>query len=83
MRRIVVPLSALALAVMTTPIPSAQTPASGKTLDIYFIDTEGGQATLDVSPSGQALLPDESPWPRPVGFRRVGARHSATDRNNE
>ena len=36
---------------------SAQTPA-GKTLDIYFIDTEGGQATLYVSPSGQTLLVD-------------------------
>jgi beta-lactamase superfamily II metal-dependent hydrolase len=29
-----------------------------KTLDIYFIDTEGGQATLIVSPSGQAMLID-------------------------
>jgi hypothetical protein len=46
MRTIVLPLSAHALAVMTTAIPSAQTPASAKTLDMYFIDTEGGQATL-------------------------------------
>jgi competence protein ComEC len=58
MRRIVLSLSALALAVITAAIPSAQTPASGKTLDIYFIDTEGGQATLYVSPSGQTLLVD-------------------------
>ena len=58
MRWIVLPLSTLALAVVTTAIPAAQTPASGKTLDIYFIDTEGGQATLYVSPSGQALLVD-------------------------
>ena len=29
-----------------------------KTLDIYFIDVEGGQATLVVSPSGQTLLID-------------------------
>jgi beta-lactamase superfamily II metal-dependent hydrolase len=35
----------------------AQAPA-GKTLDIYFIDVEGGQATLHVSPSGQAMLVD-------------------------
>jgi len=28
------------------------------TLDIYFIDTEGGQATLLVSPSGQTMLID-------------------------
>jgi beta-lactamase superfamily II metal-dependent hydrolase len=38
-------------------VSSAQAPA-GKTLDIYFIDTEGGQATLFVSPSGQNLLVD-------------------------
>jgi competence protein ComEC len=29
-----------------------------RTLDIYFIDTEGGQATLYVAPSGPALLVD-------------------------
>ena len=31
---------------------------SSKTLDIYFIDTEGGHATLYVSPSGESLLMD-------------------------
>ena len=31
---------------------------AAKTLDIYFIDTEGGQSTLVVSPSGQTLLID-------------------------
>lgn len=31
---------------------------AAKTLEIYFIDVEGGQATLVVSPSGQALLID-------------------------
>jgi competence protein ComEC len=31
---------------------------AAKTLDIYFIDVEGGQSTLLVSPSGQALLID-------------------------
>src|SRR6266550_3034971 len=29
-----------------------------KTLDLYFIDVEGGQSTLVVSPSGQTLLID-------------------------
>src|SRR5580692_7424086 len=29
-----------------------------RTLDIYFIDVEGGQSTLIVSPSGQSLLID-------------------------
>ncbi len=32
--------------------------AQAKSLEIYFIDTEGGQATLIVSPSGQSLLVD-------------------------
>ncbi len=31
---------------------------AAKSLEIYFIDTEGGQATLVVSPSGQSLLID-------------------------
>jgi beta-lactamase superfamily II metal-dependent hydrolase len=31
---------------------------AAKTLDIYFIDVEGGQSTLVVSPSGQTLLID-------------------------
>ena len=36
---------------------AAQTNA-GKTLDIYYVDTEGGQATLFVSPTGESLLVD-------------------------
>lgn len=44
-------------------LPIAVAPTQGqapgpKTLDIYFIDTEGGQATLFVSPSGESLLFD-------------------------
>src|SRR5262245_6598283 len=35
--------------------PAAQ---SAKPLEVYFIDVEGGQATLVVSPSGQAMLID-------------------------
>src|SRR5487761_106603 len=31
---------------------------AARILEIYFIDTEGGQATLVVSPSGQTLLID-------------------------
>src|SRR5260370_2340082 len=33
-----------------------------KTLQIYFIDVEGGQATLLVAPSGESLLVDTG-WP--------------------
>lgn len=35
--------------------PTAQ---SSKPLDVYFIDVEGGQATLFVTPSGQSMLID-------------------------
>jgi competence protein ComEC len=37
--------------------PAAQT-RTAKTLDIYYIDVEGGQSTLFVSPSGESLLVD-------------------------
>src|ERR1051326_1264347 len=40
---------------------------AAKTLDLYFIDTEGGQATLVVSPSGQSLLID-------TGYTGFGGR---------
>src|ERR1700681_3543048 len=40
---------------------------AAKTLDIYFVDTEGGQSTLVVSPSGQTLLID-------AGFAGFGGR---------
>ena len=32
--------------------------AQEKTLDIYFIDVEGGQSTLVVTPAGETLLVD-------------------------
>jgi competence protein ComEC len=41
--------------------------AGAKTLEIYFIDVEGGQATLFVSPSGQSMLVD-------TGWRGFGGR---------
>ena len=40
---------------------------AAKTFDIYFIDVEGGQSTLLVSPSGQSLLID-------TGFAGNGGR---------
>jgi beta-lactamase superfamily II metal-dependent hydrolase len=36
--------------------------AAKKTLDVYFVDVEGGQATLYVAPSGQSMLVDAG-WP--------------------
>ena len=46
------------LAVCTMPIVSSAQAPAGKALDMYFIDTEGGQSTLFMSPSGQTLLVD-------------------------
>ena len=41
-------------------------PAAGQTMDIYWIDVEGGGATLVISPSGESMLVDTG-WPRPEG----------------
>lgn len=41
---------------------SLAAPTESKPLQIYFIDVEGGQSTLIVSPSGQSLLIDAG-WP--------------------
>jgi competence protein ComEC len=41
---------------------AAPKPESGKALQIYFVDVEGGQATLFVTPKGKSLLIDTG-WP--------------------
>jgi beta-lactamase superfamily II metal-dependent hydrolase len=43
--------------VISASLLTAQT-RTGKTLDIYVVDVEGGNATLFVSPSGESLLMD-------------------------
>jgi beta-lactamase superfamily II metal-dependent hydrolase len=48
-------IASVAVALMLTASGAAET---GKTLDIYAIDTEGGQATLFVTPAGQSVLID-------------------------
>ncbi len=47
----------LVAAVWTSPSPKAK-----KELQVYFVDVEGGQATLFVTPAGQSLLIDTG-WP--------------------
>ncbi len=42
------------------------TPSTGKPLQIYFVDVEGGQATLFVTPTGESLLVDTG-WPGAAG----------------
>jgi len=54
MRALIALLSALALSVV---VYAAQT-RTAKTLDIYVVDVEGGNATLFVSPSGGSVLID-------------------------
>jgi competence protein ComEC len=44
------------------PISHAQPANTGTALQIYFVDVEGGQATLFVTPSGQSMLIDTG-WP--------------------
>ena len=44
--------AAVGLALALVPV------MAGKTLDIYFIDVEGGQSTLIVTPAGQSMLVD-------------------------
>ena len=40
------------------PAAKSKKPATAKGLDIYFIDVEGGQATLFVAPTGESMLVD-------------------------
>src|SRR5437773_1108663 len=46
------------IAVVVVALLAAGAVRAADTLDIYFIDTEGGQATLLVTPAGQIMLID-------------------------
>lgn len=75
MRKAILP--ALCFLVAATVLPLAATTAASKPLQIYFIDVEGGQATLILSPSGQSLLVDTG-WPGYEGRdadRIIGVAH--------
>src|SRR5579863_3606049 len=43
-------------------VGAALAPEARKTLQIYFVDVEGGQSTLFVTPDGKSLLIDTG-WP--------------------
>lgn len=58
-KRLVFPIAAAAMATLWCAMLWAQ---KRDALDVYFIDVEGGQSTLFVSPSGQSLLVDTG-WP--------------------
>ena len=55
MRRFLPLLTVIVLAGGSSAIGQS---GAAKTLDIYYIDAEGGQSTLFVSPSGQVMLVD-------------------------
>jgi competence protein ComEC len=55
------------MAVATALVLSAVGASAARTLDIYFIDVEGGQSTLIVTPAGQSLLID-------TGYPGLGGR---------
>src|SRR6266849_4531548 len=57
MRLSMIFLLVLVVAVFVVALPAAQSRTS-KSLEVYVIDVEGGNATLFVSPSGQSLLID-------------------------
>lgn len=60
-------VSAALLLLLTLIVPGAQAPPAPKPLEIYFVDVEGGQATLFKSPSGESMLVD-------AGFPGLGGR---------
>jgi competence protein ComEC len=62
----------LALALAMAPLAASAQPTGAATLDIYFIDVEGGQSTLVVTPNGQTLLVD-------AGFPSTGRFDSRPD----
>ena len=50
-------MSIVSICLLTAPVVWA-----AKSLEIYFIDVEGGQSTLIVDPQGESLLIDTG-WP--------------------
>ena len=51
-------LSLLAVSLLLLPLAPAHAGLSDKTLDIYWIDSEGGGSTLIVTPAGESVLID-------------------------
>jgi beta-lactamase superfamily II metal-dependent hydrolase len=80
-RRFFVPIGLCVCALLALAALSASAQGSaGKTLNIYVVDVEGGNATLFVSPSGESLLIDTgnagAAAPRDAG-RIMAAAHDA------
>src|SRR5271166_5607962 len=56
----------LSCAIVAPVVHGAPPAAAEKALRVYFVDVEGGQATLFVTPEGQSLLIDTG-WPANEG----------------
>ena len=56
--------TALLIALFAYGVSAQRNEPGRKALDIYFIDVEGGQATLLVTPSGESMLIDAGYGPR-------------------
>ena len=72
-------IAVLCACVFAVVLPNSTAAPAAKTLQIYFIDVEGGQATLVVTPAGQSLLIDTG-WPGYEGRdadRILAAAHKA------
>ena len=55
-------LSSVLALTLSSAARTKSAPGAAKTLRIFFVDVEGGQATLFVTPAGQSLLIDTG-WP--------------------
>jgi competence protein ComEC len=72
-------VGAVLAVVLAAPAPAGIRAAAAPTLDIYFIDVEGGQSTLLVTPAGETLLVDAG-FPSDGTFlSRPGALNNARD----
>src|ERR1700730_9574022 len=74
--RMRIPLFVATALLVPFSLVNAQQGSQKKPLDIYFLDTEGGQATLFVSPSGQSMLVDTG-LPRKQGTAPPGESNAA------
>src|SRR5438093_1274257 len=72
-------MTRLAVAVILLPLLAGVATAAG-TLDIYFIDVEGGQATLIVTPAGESILIDAGSAGRGGRGRRLSELRAAPRR---
>src|SRR5580700_8673830 len=61
-RTVTVILSSILALTLFSAARTKSAPGAAKTLRIFFVDVEGGQATMFLTPAGQSLLIDTG-WP--------------------